>query len=213
MSHTLVTLGLRISLLSGLHVGTGFGKGKLLDDLMVQGPHPEVDATLPYIPGSTLKGRLVERARLLGDALGLAQDEYAGVHARLFGNPDRAGSLTFSNAYVERAMAQDIAGIPRSMAAARHDRSFVSLSRGRRVALDGRLFRIDVADAGLEFRARIHGALPDASAARDLTMLAAAITLVTHIGGHKGRGLGHCRIDIESAEPAILDWDAWLGVA
>ena len=70
--------------------------------------------------------------------------------AHLFGFDDTPGSLVFADAYLAdlglaRSLAETGGGL--LPAVARSERSFVSLSRNRRVGLSGRLFRIELADA------------------------------------------------------------------
>jgi CRISPR/Cas system CSM-associated protein Csm3 (group 7 of RAMP superfamily) len=71
------------------------------------------------------------------------------------------------------------------------------LSRQRRVALDKRLFRIELTDHDLTFETRIQGTLPSAHARRDLALLLVALRDLTHLGGHKGRGLGRCQVTLD----------------
>jgi CRISPR/Cas system CSM-associated protein Csm3 (group 7 of RAMP superfamily) len=211
-SFTEVSLDFRVTLLTGMHIGSGFGRGKALDDLMVQMPHPETRKLLPCITGSTLKGAISERAPVLMSARGLSTEDYDALHARLFGTGKQPGMLTFRYAHLDDTIAEAARRLDDSARSAlTHERTFVSLSRQRRVALAGRLFRIDIADADLVFTGSIRGQLPG-DAASDLTWLAAAMRLVTHLGGHKSRGLGRCRIDIDASSPALVPWDAWLGV-
>src|SRR4051794_34060618 len=123
---------LTIALRSALHIGTGLGLAQILDDRIVQGRHPLVEgADLPYIPGSSLKGRLRAHVRQLSADLGWNLQQRSGAEARLFGFDDTPGSLVFADAYLA-----DL-GLARSLtenggallpAVARSERSFVSLS-------------------------------------------------------------------------------------
>ena len=199
-----------IALESALHIGTGLGLGQLLDEVTVQGPHPEAgDIDVPYIPGASLKGRLRHHARHLSHVLLADARERDCAEAHLFGFDSRAGGLIFADAHLPVGLARDLKADPAVLTLlARGERSFVSLSRRRRVALEDRLFRIDLAEHGLSFTTTVRGHLPAESAARDLGLLLAAACDLTHLGGHKARGLGKCRIDIGAVtlngEP--LDW-------
>jgi CRISPR/Cas system CSM-associated protein Csm3 (group 7 of RAMP superfamily) len=219
MSYTGVEVALRVTLRSALHVGTGFGLGALLDDRIVQGPHPEgVDRDVPYLPGSSLKGRLRHHARLLTGVLGWPAADREAAESRLFGFAESPGPLVFSDAHLEERRAQGIArlGSEWGPAEGRGERSFVSLSRRRRVALEQRLFRIEIVDDELVFHARVHGHLPTATAHRDLALLMAAARDVGHLGGHKGRGLGRCEVSIDAIRldlaggPETPDWATLL---
>jgi CRISPR/Cas system CSM-associated protein Csm3 (group 7 of RAMP superfamily) len=205
-----VQCALTIVLESALHIGTGLGLGQLLDELTVQGPHPDVDdIELPYIPGASLKGRLRHHVRQLSGVLLNNPQEHRLAEAHLFGFDNRAGGLIFVDAHLPAGLARSLKVDPALSALfVRGERSFVSLSRQRRVALEERLFRIQLAEHGLSFATTVHGHLPAASAARDLGLLLASARDLTHLGGHKGRGLGRCRIDIGEVRlnGEALDW-------
>ena len=211
---TLINVTLTITLEGALHIGTGLGLAQILDDRIVQGPHPHVEgADLPYIPGSSLKGRLRYHVRQLSTLLGEYITEASGTsEVRLFGSPVAAAGLNFSDAYIaDITLARQLAGDRNNPSLvplfARSERSFVALSRGRRVALDQHLFRLELADRGLVFTADIQGRLDARTAVYDLALLLAATRDLTHLGGHKGRGLGHCRLDIPALRVDGTDRD------
>jgi CRISPR/Cas system CSM-associated protein Csm3 (group 7 of RAMP superfamily) len=202
---TKIELRITITLQSALHIGTGLGLAQILDDRIVQGPHPQAEgADLPYVPGSSLKGRLRYHVRRLSALIGEYQQAASGgSERRLFGSPAAPGGLHFGDAYIaDVTLARKLAGIrddpPLAQHYARSERSFVALSRGRRVALDQRLFRLELADLGLVFAADVRGRLGRQSdeAEYDLALLLAASRELTHLGGHKGRGLGYCRLHV-----------------
>lgn len=200
---TAVALDLTIRLQSALHIGTGLGLAQILDDRIVQGPHPGtgLGTPLPYIPGSSLKGRLRHHVRTLSAVLLDEQPARVALERRLFGFSDTPGAVIFADAHLaDTALAQALARGGDSLidATVRAQRSFVSLSRVRRVALEQRLFRIELAGGGLTFTGTIHGRLPTGTARRDVAYLVCAIRDMTHLGGHKGRGLGKCDITIET---------------
>ena len=195
-------LNLQIVLQSAAHVGTGLGLGQLIDDRVVQGPHPEFPGlVLPYLPGSTIKGRLRYHLRHLADIF-----DRPDTDNWLFGNGERPGDLRFTDAHLssgdsEQSISPD--GYPVLGA-----RSFVQLSRQRRVARDQRLFRIELTETGLTFVGTISGVLYSPEPKCDLALLCAAIGDLTHLGGHKGRGLGHCQMSISKLQlgDETLDW-------
>lgn len=200
-----IELRLTIELQSPLHIGSGFGAGQRLDDTIVQGPHPLIEGSsgLPYIPGSSLKGRLRHHARTLAESLGWSPgSERTQVEAQLFGYADSPGRLQFRDAHLaDLALARAISGQggaePLPPWLVRSERSFVGLSP-RRVAAAQRLFRIEMAEPTLRFDTQISGNLPgpEGAARRSLALLIAAARALTHLGGHKGRGLGACHIAI-----------------
>lgn len=220
----LITLRLTVTLEGALHIGTGLGVAQILDDRIVQGPHPHVEgaggAELPYIPGSSLKGRLRYHVRLLSTLISEYQTEAPNTsELRLFGSPAAAAGLSFGDAYIaDVALARQLAGDrdnpPLAPLFARSERSFVALSRSRRVALDQRLFRLELADSGLVFAADVRGRLDARAALYDLALLLAATRDLTHLGGHKGRGLGHCRVEATAVriDGAERDIDTLLEV-
>jgi CRISPR/Cas system CSM-associated protein Csm3 (group 7 of RAMP superfamily) len=198
-----VELSFAVTLLSATHIGTGLGIGQILDDRTVRGPHPDLDGVvLPYLPGSSLKGRLRHHARLLAAQLGLPISTRQELEGDLFGFEQLPSALVFADAHLDLTQPA-IAELQRAGLLAGHvltERRFVSLSRQRRVALDQRLFAIDAAERGLPFRATIAGSLPAARAEAALALLLAAIAELTALGGMKGRGLGAVTCAIETAQ-------------
>jgi CRISPR/Cas system CSM-associated protein Csm3 (group 7 of RAMP superfamily) len=208
----LLELHVRIVLQSAAHVGTGLGLGQLLDDRVVQGPHPQFpDALVPYLPGSTIKGRLRYHLRQLAVIF-----ERPDTEAKLFGDLERPGDLRVTDAHLSdlglvellRTKSSTERSAPLDTYLVRGARSFVQLSRKRRVARDERLFRIELTEAGLTFSGTIYGALHASKPREDLALLCAAIHDLTHLGGYKGRGLGSCRMHIDSLRlgEETLDW-------
>jgi CRISPR/Cas system CSM-associated protein Csm3 (group 7 of RAMP superfamily) len=205
-----------ITLTTMLHIGTGLGLGQILDDTIVQGPHPHAGhITLPYIPGSSLKGRLRSHVRQLTAFLGWQPEQRSTAEAHLFGFDNRPGGLVFVDAHIQEFLAQSLRNekMPDSAALrallVRSQRSFVSLSRQRRVALEQRLFRIEMAEPEIPFTFQATGRLPESDSECDLGLLLAAMCDLTHLGGHKARGCGQCRVSIDEVylnnEP-VTDW-------
>jgi CRISPR/Cas system CSM-associated protein Csm3 (group 7 of RAMP superfamily) len=208
-----IQLALRLELLTPMHVGTGYGLAGYLDARMATDEHGR-----PYVPGSSLKGRL--RHYLRRAALQLGDDGRDDVSAEIniFGEEDRVGALFFSDCHLaaawqnlnEQANADTPAGNPGSSPALRNPllgdrRQSVMISRLRGVALEKHLFSTEVAPARLAFEGQIAGRLPDngrtvraagITCPRDLALLVAACQMLTHLGGRKSRGLGSCRLVI-----------------
>lgn len=206
-----------ITLETAAHIGTGLGLAQLLDDRTVQGPHAQgSSADLPYIPGASLKGRLRYHVRQLSHALGWPIDHRSAAEATLFGFDHQPGGLIFSDLHLDR---QQFGDLPEAKVAdvlpytVRSERSFVSLSRERRVARSGRLFRLELAERDLAFPGMIQGYMRSEAALRDLGLLLAALRELSHLGGHKGRGLGKCaalihQVQLDGQE---YEWAALIG--
>jgi CRISPR/Cas system CSM-associated protein Csm3 (group 7 of RAMP superfamily) len=195
-----VEITIAITLETAAHIGTGLGLAQLLDDRTVQGPHAQdTRFELPYLPGASLKGRLRYHARQLSAALGWKDDDRNATEAALFGFDHQAGSLMYSDLHLDREAFADLLdsqNIAPLQGIVRNERSFVSLSRERRVALEGRLFRLELAERDLVFRGDIQGYLRSDVPKRDIGLLLAALRDLSHLGGHKGRGLGRCSAQI-----------------
>lgn len=210
-----VDVELAVVLRTSLHIGTGLGLSRVLDDRTVQGPHPERPSlTLPYIPGASFKGRLRHHVRMLSAQLAFEQSLRSLLEGDLFGFADRPATLFYTDIHIDLGdptmHAFDRAGLLKTLATS--ERSFVSLSRVRRVALDQRLFRLELAEHGLRLKGRITGTLLDERAEAALALLLAAIGEMSHIGGMKGRGLGavtvtttRVRVGETAADSSIAD--------
>jgi CRISPR/Cas system CSM-associated protein Csm3 (group 7 of RAMP superfamily) len=190
----------------------------LLDDRTVQGPHVRGSAApVPYLPGASLKGRLRHHARQLSHALGGWDNEARSeAEGALFGFADRPGGLVYADLHLDHEQNDEL--LTKEGAAllpyiARTERSFVSLSRERRVALSGRLFRLELAERGMLYGGVITGYLPVESAERDLGLLLAALRELSHLGGHKGRGMGKCNATISAVTlgDAPREWADLVG--
>ncbi len=211
-----ISLSLEITLETALHVGTGFGLAQLLDDRTTCGPHPypTYEATLPYIPGSSLKGRLRAHAERMAASLALAQATL--LIEDLFGTARIPGRLVFPDAHLvevdERMIARKDANLLPYLAL--EERTFVALSRQRRTAIDKRLARIEATSAGLRMETTLRGWLLPEQAQLALALLVLAAHTTTMIGGHKARGMGAvqirastCMIDEQVLSLAQL-WEA-----
>jgi len=206
-----VELNLRLELASALHIGTGYGLAGYLDALTMTDA-----AGLPYVPGASLKGRLRYYADdlLRGWGYGPAGREPLN---NLFGQEDRAGSLTFGDLCLTddwKNLLTEAGGAHAAPGLRTERRTNVMLSRLRGVALEQHLFTVEAAPAHLTFAGRIFGALPDGGRVttsawgdcpHDLALLAAAVQALTHLGGRKSRGLGRCQLQIPPSGLTVND--------
>lgn len=200
--HT-IEISLRLELTSALHIGTGYGLAGYLDALTLT----DADG-YPYVPGSSLKGRLRYYARELLRPWGQAGSPAV---ANIFGAEDQAGNLIFGDLNLTpdwRNLIQQAGGQHAASGLRAEHRTHVMLSRLRGVALEQRLFSVETAPAHLTFAGRISGVLPDAGRVatvsgrpcpRDLALLVAAVQALTHLGGRKTRGLGRGQLQIAAA--------------
>lgn len=204
-------LELEIETQSAFHT---FGPGQTL---------PLVDRALqvdaegyPYIQGSTVRGRIrVHLERLLkglgqpvcrpprpqgtcphykpiGDQLAARGERYC-LACRIFGSAWRQSTLAFTDFPLHRT------GLaPEAYAG---ERTSVGISRRLGSAQAERLFHSQTTTPGdrLRFVGQAQGRLTD----EEMGWLLAAIRLVTHLGGHKARGLGRVRMQVAS----LARWD------
>jgi len=207
-------LTLSLKLLSGFHIGTGYGLSGTVDSRIVRG-HDD----LPYIPGSSLKGRLRHHLQEMVEALDLilctpsspCQNSRVCPVCNLFGSTIRPGSLFFSDLHLAGEVAS-LAQWQRQKSEERlgllfesQNRTQVMVSRRRGVALEKHLFTMEVGGPELAFSGSISGWLEPMdremfvegqNMPSDLAFLVGSLGMVTHIGGCKSRGLGRCQIDV-----------------
>jgi CRISPR/Cas system CSM-associated protein Csm3 (group 7 of RAMP superfamily) len=95
-------------------------------------------------------------------------------------------------------------------------RAGTALDRRRRVVLPGRLFTHEAIDSSVSFIGRIHGEIRDVSADHgEAALLSTSLEALSHLGGAKGRGMGHCiitvdKLAIDGAEVGRDGWNAAL---
>lgn len=212
-----------LTLEGAMAIGSGFRRGQIqrtvLRDL----------ADLPFIPASTLKGRVRDAAERLARSQG--QEICGGPNpnlmcgaknlleelcliCRTFGSPG-VSSLSGHTGLVWRdANLLTNAELPGSVdeapdtAAYYYARTQVQLSRLRGTAMEKHLFTSENTLENLVFGGRIRGWLPqrEAGAGRfpgELVLLCSALKLLRFVGGGKSRGLGACEVDFP--EPLLLD--------
>lgn len=200
-----VAIEVRLDLLSPLHIGVGYGVAGFLDSRVLA----DADGS-PYVPGSSLKGRLRYYLDGLPSAVVGPRDKKSAI-VNLFGEEDRGGSLVFLDLKLDhdwkrpgsRSLAQGTRAGDLTWLGER--RTNVMLSRRRGVALERRLFTYEATAEGVSFRGTISGVVPDEARIiqvqdnvlpRDIVFLLLACRSLTHIGGRKSRGLGRAELII-----------------
>lgn len=197
-----------VSFATPFNVGTGALAGSRADKPMIK------DAwRVPYVPGSTLKGRLRHECErlvrtLTGDDLAVCRGpqpetmcpNLANVTGgppcpvcRIFGRPGRPGIFAFS----DLALLSDLHPQPDDRAALRTDSRFgVSLSRRRRVAKEDLLYTTEVWSRGpdtLIFEGTIEGQIAGSDDLWQVALLLAGLRSLLALGGGRSRGLGWLR--------------------
>lgn len=173
-----VRLDVILDFRTDFHVGTGAGRGGVVDAAIVRDRYGR-----PIVPGSTLKGLARETARQLGD---MYPELDRGAGARVFGvSGGWPGAVDFDRAIpMKDTWRVGVRG-----------RSSRNRETGR--ARDDFLFRVEEASAS-QFRASVTapGALDDAS----LTLLIAALRRIEVLGGQRRRGKGHVAVTVKVVE-------------
>lgn len=215
---TKIDLQFTITLPGTMAIGSGFPSGQI-DRTVVQDLNG-----LPYIPASTLKGRVRDMAERLAVTLG-HDDICNGPHpdfmcpargrqnkpcliCRTFGAIGRS-SLSGETGLIWRdAQACDEQQaeikIERQQEAGDffYARTQVQLSRPRGIALAKHLFTVQNTVENLRFRGRIRGWQQKASGAsgkfpEELILLCASLKLLNFVGGSKSRGAGRCVLTLD----------------
>jgi CRISPR/Cas system CSM-associated protein Csm3 (group 7 of RAMP superfamily) len=183
-------------------VFTGLGIAGLVDRTVVRDA-----AGVPFIPGSTVKGRLrffAERLLLSGAALGSLRFHGTGqAHCKrasaactvchLFGNPAlpslvRVGQATLGSGW--RSRVEELLAANRNPVV-RPDveiRPGIALSRRRRTALPDHLFLDETVPAGLSFEGTL--TLDGAISEEEEAFLVGVGSLVDALGARKATGRG-----------------------
>lgn len=196
-----IEIDLTVTFEAPFNVGTGAMAGLPTDRPTITSARDR-----PYVPGSSLKGRLRHTCEQLLRAL--SDDPLAACHApvpdtmcplneywlgrfcpicRIFGSPHRAGPLLFSDLQWTLAGTVD----PYTTI-----RQHVSIRRSRRVAEPQRLFDIEVFGPQplTEMAGTINGRLPYADNQALAALLLGGLRMVNALGGGRSAGLGACAI-------------------
>jgi CRISPR/Cas system CSM-associated protein Csm3 (group 7 of RAMP superfamily) len=193
-------------------IGSGFPRGQV-DRSVVQRLNG-----LPYIPASTLKGRVRDMAERLLQTFGHkdicngplpdfmcpANAKEPCLICRTFGTTGLS-SMSGHTGLIWRdapACENDEKELsPKSMHEANnyfYTRTQVQLSRPRGVALAKHLFTTESTIENLLFKGRVRGWLPKTTErfSDELLLLCAALKLLCFIGGGKSRGAGQCSVKL-----------------
>ncbi|HLG17161.1 MAG TPA: RAMP superfamily CRISPR-associated protein [Blastocatellia bacterium] len=206
----------RIYLATPMHIGTGMGFAKMIDDMVTRaGPAKGEGARLPCIPGSSIKGKARSRCEALANTLRL---KICGARkckmnpcivCRIFGTPFSPGGLQFSDALLHSKMSV-VARLPGSSSASTADpfalgtvRAGNKLERPTRTVEPDFLFSIEHTADQLQYEGSIKGQVDDRNSERlnirlplEGWLLTVGLLSVDKVGGSRSRGMGRCRITI-----------------
>lgn len=207
-----VNLSYYIDLYTGAHIGTGMGFAKMVDETVYRaGKGKGGGVRLPYIPGSSLKGKVKSRCEALAKRLNIRIcNERKCKHdlcllCRLFGSTFVPGSIHFSDAILVQEW-KDIAR--RDI----HDpfelsiiRTGNKLERATRTTEQDFLFSYEQTSDGLRFQGSIEGEVntrPQEDILKELPLelwiLIVGLQSVDKIGGGRSHGLGRCSIRVNN---------------
>lgn len=172
---------------SDFHLGSGFGKANYIDSLFVKDSQSN-----PTITGQTLKGIIKDSCKRIANSFGIkcTDNRRCSPHCpvcQIFGKASYPGKYLFSPAYL-RTTAQD-KDYP--------IRRRTSIDRESGTAKEQALFSTEVATKDLEFEFTITPRPGNQFDEKEEILIIAGILWTREIGGHRRRGLGHCRITIQ----------------
>jgi CRISPR-associated protein Csm3 len=211
---TKIDLQFLISMSGTMAIGSGFPRGQV-DRSVVQGLNG-----LPYIPASTLKGRVRDMAERLLKTLGHAKicngplpdfmcpangrAETPCLICKTFGTTGLSSvsgqtGLIWRDAPACDENEKELSA--RSMHEANdyfYARTQVQLSRPRGVALAKHLFTVENTIENLLYKGRVRGWLPRTKEkfSDELLLLCAGLKLLCFLGGSKSRGAGQCSVKL-----------------
>lgn len=217
-----VALSYTLTFQAPFHCGTGRQAG-LLDRTIQRDREGRL-----LVPGSTLKGVLRQSCEGIvalweQSRLSLAGPQQLAPHhlrvssphddaaawqdlgdppsllACLFGTRARPGTLYYDDATLSAAgrLANRVGGSPAEQHAWQVDqRAQVSLGRATRTARPQALYTSEYGLAHLSFKGSITGMLEGPDQA--LSLLAAGLRAVTHVGAQRSTGVGRCQIIVET---------------
>jgi CRISPR/Cas system CSM-associated protein Csm3 (group 7 of RAMP superfamily) len=191
---------LTIRFQGSVHQGSGYGIAGLVDRGVLRD-----SAGVPYLSGSSLKGRMRHAmsrmdggACATGEAGAFCRKEPLCRICRLFGSPWSQAEWEFEDAYPVKELKQASQKLKSIRAGALfHDSSVriqTAMDRCTGKVQEQLLFSTETLDGGWEFEARVYGV-----AKADLEALRHCALLVTHLGAGRARGFGLCVIEVQSA--------------
>jgi CRISPR-associated protein Csx10 len=216
--------GLRVTMLSDWHVGTGAGRPGSVDRLIAR----DVEG-LPYIPAKTLTGILRDACERVAAALDAGERAtWCSWLDYLFGNqpalaerpgasvpgaPEAPGEahLRIRSARLPETLRGALRLRPHARAGLTFVKPGVRIDRRSGRAMDDHLRFEEMARGGVTLTAECSWTAPaEPQAALAATaLLAAAARFVERIGGHRRRGSGRCRMTLDpiaEVEPYL----AWI---
>jgi CRISPR-associated protein Csm3 len=197
-----------------LHIGTGLGKGGVIDKSIIKDYEGNV-----YIPGSSLKGKIRHYYTVLYRSFINSSLHYGQTYCtfdniedccaicQIFGSKYHQGRFTFFDAMLKD---EEFSGF--SQPAKITDKNFQffqvsvrqhnKISRKRKVAEEKHLFASEATMPGFQYKSVIDGILTVESNLspfpKEALLLIASLKMINKIGGGKSRGLGKIQVDIES---------------
>jgi CRISPR/Cas system CSM-associated protein Csm3 (group 7 of RAMP superfamily) len=202
---TTFRMTLRVCLETPVNIG-GYGAPTFVDR-----PFRRDRDGWPFIPASSLKGRLrhecVRLARALGcevcsgpDPREMCRGEGDSICpiCKIWGSPWVAGSIYPADLTLERPPGLGETAPPSDT------RYNVSLSRRRRVAEDARLFTTELFLPGIPLT--FSGVWEAKLSLRELVLVEAGLGAVTALGRGKTGGLGWCTIQVQTEVWSEGDW-------
>jgi len=178
----------KLEFISHAHFGSGTARG-LADNGVVR------DALgNPYVPGSTIKGRLRYYCEKILNERG---ENYCTPFTN---NPCKrckicsifgfAGGIGGKAVFSDALLIDDLREYGKFCF---FTRDGIMISRGRGVTVEGHLFKTEMLLPGLVFTGEIEGNLTE----DEKQLIREGLQAITHIGGNKSRGLGRCKFTIE----------------
>lgn len=212
----MITLNIVLELQSSLHIG-----GEVRQNTNATLPMLKTPEGLPYIPATSMKGRLRDEVERLLRAQSLTicdaprpetmcrplAGQVACPVCQLFGSPWQEASLYFNDLHLLPEHQQMFHGrIPRTTA-----HVSVRMNRRRRVVEDQALFDTELFQPGYpwKFQANLvytHNSLID------LAPVLLAAKGIRMIGKARSRGLGWCSVNINEGDESLNLrnlWDTW----
>ena len=185
-------LKVKIQLLSDYHLGTGTGRGRTVDAVIVKGP-----SGLPYLLGSSIKGLARHHAEstLVPTLFSTSHD--VGLIDGVFGaQGSEPGTFYFDDFHLAPSTVSD-----RPIVVGRNARD-----RQSGITANKALFFQEVG-AAATFESIVEGAsLPDdASGVRAMLLVVMALRKIESLGASRRRGRGRCKVTVE-----IIDGPAGL---
>ncbi len=187
---------LTIEFLSYWHVGSGLGQGAFADSLVLKDRD-----NIPWLPGKTVKGLFRESFATMCDAQQIDSQRLFEVFGAPSGKNDEnvePGFLAFSDANIQPEFREWLLQKENITNRECLYNTIASTSIDKNgIAIDKTLRTIEVC-APLVLQGRI--ALMDKKQ-NDLEVikeLQNAASLIRHLGSHRHRGLGRCRVTVET---------------